>query len=478
MNIYSQECDKPSCDKDAVFLFGLPDCNNSDYNLEFEDEFEGTSVDLSKWNPVTGVNRDFDFKQQKAWHQPENLEVSNGTLKIIAKKLDTQHIGTFVTDWNSNPYITQTSAFDYTTGEIWSKLKFSYGKYQIRCRLPAGKGFWPAFWTFGGLRWNEIDVFEIYGDDMNRFTCNVHYDYDGDDCKYDCSYAQDNLTDFTQWHTYTCVYDFDKITWWVDGNLIRIFYRYRTITGFPISCGEAIANGVYTLEKSYPIEDMHIVANLAIQSGDDSPDVSTIFPNSMEIDYIRYWKKSNTCNNDVLKWSPFTGTSIGDKGLLFGNAMVSSGTSATVIVRNYLTIKPNFSAKQGSFFAAKVNPYVCGSSARVEDDTLFVVEDDNLQRLIHNPDATYVDTELISEIVNDERVSVYPNPTEGIIKIKNLNQQIGSRLEIFNMMGHKVASFIISENSLLYDFSNQPKGLYLIKIRGGSNEHFTKVIYN
>jgi len=286
------EINAQQCLKDGIFLPSMPACNNGSYYLAFEDNFDGNSIDLTKWNPITGVPRDFSFTQQKAWHQPDNLEVSNGTLKIIAKKLTTPYTGTWVTDWSTNPPTTQTSTFDYTTGELWTHQKFFYGKYEIRCRLPNGKGFWSAFWTFGGQRWNEIDIFEIYGDDIDRYTCNVHHDYDGDGDSENCSFAQNNAADFTQWHTFTCLFDFDKITFQIDGNTVRVFHRFSTVTGIPISCGENIGIGTYFQEQSYPIESMSIILNLAIQSGSNAPDANTVFPNTYEIDYVRFYIKS------------------------------------------------------------------------------------------------------------------------------------------------------------------------------------------
>jgi len=285
--IYAQQCLKA-----GAFLPSMPDCNAGIYYLVFEDNFDGNSLDLTKWNPITGVPRDFNFTQQKAWHQPQNLEVSNGTLKIIAKKLATPYTGTWVTDWSTNPPTTQTSTFDYTTGELWTNQKFFQGKYEARCRLPNGKGFWPAFWTFGGMRWNEIDIFEIYGDVIDRYTCNVLHDYDGDGDSENCNFAQNNVADFTQWHTFTCLFDFDKITFQIDGNTVRVFHRFSTVTGIPISCGENIAIGTYYQEQSYPIESMSIILNLAIESGSNAPDANTVFPNTYEIDYVRFYVKS------------------------------------------------------------------------------------------------------------------------------------------------------------------------------------------
>lgn len=288
-NIFSQPI---TCPKDAIFLPGMPPCNNGNYYLAFEDNFDGNSLDPTKWSPITGVPRDNDFDLQKAWHLPENIEVSNGTLKIVSKKLSAPYTGTWVTDWTTNPHTTKTSTFDYTTGEIWTHKTFDYGKYEIRCRIPEGKGFWPAFWTYGGPGWNEIDIFELHGDETNRFTCNTHHDYDGDGSSENCSYAKNNVADFTDWHIFTCIFDFDKITWLIDGVTIRVLYRYSTLTGAAIECGENVAYGTYFQEVSFPMESMHIILNTAIQSGSEAPDASTVFPGIFEIDYVRFYIKS------------------------------------------------------------------------------------------------------------------------------------------------------------------------------------------
>ena len=100
------------CQKAGIPLFSFPVCDTNDYQLVFEDNFGGNSFDHKKWDIIEGVPRDFNFEQQKAWRSANNIEVSNGTLKIIAKKLTTPYIGTWVTDWSTNPPTTKTSTFD------------------------------------------------------------------------------------------------------------------------------------------------------------------------------------------------------------------------------------------------------------------------------------------------------------------------------------------------------------------------------
>ena len=352
--MYAQQCMKA-----GIFLPSMPACKSGEYSLVFEDNFDGNSLDLTKWIPVTGVPRDFNFENQKAWHLPENLEVSNGTLKITAKKLTTPYTGTWVTRWSTNPPTTKTSTFDYTTGELLTYQKFFYGKYEIRCRLPNGKGFWPAFWTFGGQRWNEIDIFEIYGDNINRFTCNVHHDYDGNGDRErgeNCPFAQSNVADFTQWHVFTCIFDFDKIIWQIDGNTVRTLYRFSTISGVPISCGEDIAIGTYFQEQSYPVEDMQIIMNLAIQSGSNAPNLNTVFPNYYEIDYVRFYIKTSCdgCLDHIVYENTNqlpTMTRASNYIHAGNNVEVSSGQNVSFKAPT-IKLLPGFSVKQGATFKA------------------------------------------------------------------------------------------------------------------------------
>jgi len=291
LNTYAQ---KNSCKKAAVSLLKMPPCEHSDYFLVFEDNFDGDTLDITKWFPFMGVPRDFTFNSQKAWHLPENLEVSNGTLKIISKKLTTPYVGNWVTDYSTNPPTTKTSSFDYTTGELWTKETFFYGKYEIRCRVPVGKGFWPAFWTFGVPGWNEIDFFEIGGADIKTFTCNIHGDHGKRGEHYHCPYKLKKRSfDFSQWHIFTCFFEFDRIIWQIDGKTVRVLPRYSTKSGKSVYCGDEVSQGVYYELKSYPLQPMSIIMNTAIQTGKKAPDAKTVFPNIYEVDYVRYYMKGS-----------------------------------------------------------------------------------------------------------------------------------------------------------------------------------------
>ena len=369
-NIYAQIIPDPTlCLKTGIILNGMPPCTTGDYYLAFEDNFNGNALDLTKWNiPYQGVTNDFPFARAKVWlantgstpslPYENNIQVNNGSLKLIARKETTPIEGTYI-NWELDPPDYQTDFFDYSSGWVNTNAKFSYGKYEARCRLPAGQGFWPAFWTYGGPGWNEIDIFEMKGEDINKYTCDVHYDYDGNGDSEHCPFDQDNVADFSQWHIFTCIYDFDKIAWLIDGNPIRVFHRYTTLGGQPVSCGDDLGVGTYLREKSYPEEDMGIVLNLSVQSGDGAPDDNTVFPNTFEIDYVRFYIKSNGapcdgCLDHIVyentnQLPPLTRA----KNFIFGGNNVTQQNGQSVIFKApTIVLSPGFSAGLGAHFEA------------------------------------------------------------------------------------------------------------------------------
>jgi hypothetical protein len=102
--------------------------------------------------------------------------------------------------------------------------------------------------------------------------------------------------DFSQWHTVTCIFDFDRISFLVDDVPVRIIHRIISSSGEPVNCGDKIAQGVYYQLKAYPIEKMNIIFNLALISkngpgGSVPVDESTPFPSAFEVDYVRMWRK-------------------------------------------------------------------------------------------------------------------------------------------------------------------------------------------
>lgn len=156
--------------------------------------------------------------------------------------------------------------YDYTSGMITTFHSFSqtYGYFEMRAKLPAGQGLWPAFWLLPtDQTWPpEIDIMEVVGSRPDQLVTSVHWDSGGHRMSSDTSVVSGMTTGF---HTYGVDWQKDAITWYFDGQMV-----FRTAT--PVG-----------MDKP-----MYMLANLAV-GGEwpGSPGPSTNFPARLEIDYIR-----------------------------------------------------------------------------------------------------------------------------------------------------------------------------------------------
>lgn len=135
-------------------------------SLVWSDEFNTPGApDASKWGYDLGAGGWGNQELQYYTNRTDNASVSNGTLKITAKRED-------------------YSGSAYTSARLLSKGKFSfkYGKVEVSAKLPAGGGTWPAIWMLGdnisSVGWpacGEIDIMEHKGNDLNRIFGTLHH---------------------------------------------------------------------------------------------------------------------------------------------------------------------------------------------------------------------------------------------------------------------------------------------------------------
>ena len=141
------------------------------YELVWSDEFDQveTQIDTSKWFLETEAPNNGAWYNNELQHYTDRLDnvyLSDGTLKIVAKKEDYTHSGT-------------TQA--YTSSRLNSKFKFTYGRVEVRAKLPHAQGTWPAIWmlgenltTAGWPACGEIDIMEQLFEDFLMVQCAIH----------------------------------------------------------------------------------------------------------------------------------------------------------------------------------------------------------------------------------------------------------------------------------------------------------------
>ena len=132
------------------------------WELVFDDEFDGDALDLAKWNPRDPVGRERNHELQA--YVPDAFRLSGGVLHVVAERRQADYGG-------------KTRGF--TSGMMTTTGKFAqrYGRFEIRCRIPAGKGLWPAFWLLPEpFNWPpEIDVLETLGHEPNVVHLSQHW---------------------------------------------------------------------------------------------------------------------------------------------------------------------------------------------------------------------------------------------------------------------------------------------------------------
>ncbi len=185
------------------------------------------------------------------------FHVSNGILEIWAERAP-KDLKPFL--WGR----------EYLSGLITSKYSFSqlYGVFEIRAKMPKGRGFWPAFWLLpSDSTWPpEIDIFEVLTKDPSHLFTTVHVTDDG---VHNALGIDSPVADTTEdFHQYAVDWRRDTIRWYFDG----------------VEVGRIPTPA--TMHKP-----MYILANLAV-GGDwaGEPDASTPFPGVLAIDWIRAYR--------------------------------------------------------------------------------------------------------------------------------------------------------------------------------------------
>jgi beta-glucanase (GH16 family) len=251
----------------AARAAGLP----AGWELVWSDEFDrGPLPDPAKWDYDVGGhgwgNHELQFYTRA---RPENARVEDGRLIIEARR----------EKWEGRDY---TSARLVTKG----RADWTYGRFEIRARLPLGRGTWPAIWMLP-TRWDlgsgdwpdvgEIDIMEHVGYDPGVIHASTHsklHQWRANTQRTATLAVPDAGTAF---HTYVLEWEPDEIRIAVDD---RFYFTSRRDGGD---------------WQSWPFfRPFHLVLNLAV--GGDWGGVKGVdaaaFPQRLEVDYVRVYRRA------------------------------------------------------------------------------------------------------------------------------------------------------------------------------------------
>ena len=249
----------------------------NEWSLVFSDDFTGTELDESKWTRCywwdwEGCTNEGNNNLQ--WYQPDDVYVSDGTLKLRAQIRDAEGTNEQSYKYTSGMVTTGRGSSDLNESP---RFAFQYGYAEMRAKVPAGKGLWPAFWLLPITHESkpEIDVMEILGDTPHITRMHYHYlDENGRRTSPGHDWIGPNFAG--DWHTYAVSWQPDAIIWYVDN-----IERWR-----------------YTNESTISAEPMYLILNLAVGGNwPGAPNDDTPFPSIYEIDYVRVWQYRPTAEN-------------------------------------------------------------------------------------------------------------------------------------------------------------------------------------
>lgn len=246
-------------------------------NLVWSDEFDGAgAINDSKWFHQTQLPSGGSWYNSEIQHytnRVDNSYLSGGSLNLVAKK---------------ETFSDQGYTKQYTSARLNSKFAFTYGKVEVRAKLPTGSGTWPAIWTLGqnitesGAYWQtqgygttswpacgEIDIMEHWGNNQNYVQSAMHTPSSyGNTSNHG---GQTITTASTGFHTYTMEWFTDRIIFSIDG-----------ITHYTYNPTVQDAN-------TWPYDaPQYILLNFAIQSSIDP----VFSEDALEVDYVRVYQEN------------------------------------------------------------------------------------------------------------------------------------------------------------------------------------------
>lgn len=259
-----------------VLVLSTMGCGSSDVVVEpplqwftvWSDEFDGEAGQTpssQNWAYDVGTgqggwgNNQLEFDTNR----PENVSLDgNGSLAIVARQ----------EDFGGSAY---TSARIKTQGLFAQK----YGRIEARIQLPIGQGIWPAFWMLGDdiedVGWpetGEIDIMEYRGQEPSIVHGSLHGPGYSGGSPVTNRFRLDGSTFYDNFHVFAVEWDPSRITWFVDEEV------YATV-----SSADVRGRGRWVYDHPF-----FLILNVAVGGsfvGD--PDASTVFPQTMLVDYVR-----------------------------------------------------------------------------------------------------------------------------------------------------------------------------------------------
>jgi beta-glucanase (GH16 family) len=503
---------------DNVYFHNVSGSN--DYTLVWSDEFSGTGLPAAdRWFHQTQLPAGgswYNGEQQHYTNRIENSKVENGYLKIVAKK---------------ESFTDQGQTKQYTSARLNSKYAFTYGRVDVRAKLPAGAGTWPAIWMlgkninepggyfasqFGTTNWpatGEIDIMEHWGNNPNVIHGSVHTPSSFGNTVNTNTTTISSVS--TTYHVYSLIWDETKIQFLVDD---VVFYTY---------------NPVVKNASTWPFDKpQYLLLNIAM--GGIGGTIDPAFTEStLEVDYVRVYQKgvSPPLINQTITFPAILDKAVGDAPFVLtatassnlpliystvSDKVTISGSTVTILKAGRVVIKANQTGNSSFSAAPEVIQSFCIKPAK----PTVTVSGTNGESIKHKSSATdgnkwflngtvipsatnatlsatttgiyqvqvtfddcvsefSAETPLIvtgdlSRYVNS--ISSYPTPSENFLELVGIKGVL-SNVKLVDLAG-KQNLIEFERHGEVYEASVQhlSPGVYILEVQEGNALHRFKVI--
>jgi beta-glucanase (GH16 family) len=235
--------------------------------LAWEDNFDGPDLNTGNWRYDVGASG-WGNNELQNYTSGDNVEIVDGILVITAEKEDNFQV---------------PGSYTSTRITTYGKQEFTYGRMEIRAKLPSGRGIWPAIWMLGSSFetkiWpacGEIDIMEYVGYEPDVIHSTVHtpsgYRDEGNGSSRTLETAEEAF------HVYGALWTEREIRFYVDSpsNITHIYKpTVRNADTWPFN------------EPQFFILNVAVGGTWGGAQGIDD----TIFPQAMEIDYVRVYQE-------------------------------------------------------------------------------------------------------------------------------------------------------------------------------------------
>ncbi|WP_306253254.1 glycoside hydrolase family 16 protein [Parvularcula sp. IMCC14364] len=291
------------------------EADDGNWELVWSDEFNGDEIDFTKWSHEVDCWGGGNEERQCYTKRPENSFVADGYLNIVARYETASgpalprkmREGLSVEERRAKKEQPFTSARLNTKG----KADWTYGRFEVRAKMPRGQGMWPAIWMlpteekYGAWAASgEIDIAEVVnlgakcekceGGLENSVVGTVHYGGEWPRNKYKGDETELPPSD-EGFHVYSVEWREGSISWFVDG------MHYSTLTSKDWG-----PQAMFTkLPPNSPFDQpFHMILNVAIgghlPEAENEGGVSLLgFPKAMQVDWVRVYKKSAHDSGDL-----------------------------------------------------------------------------------------------------------------------------------------------------------------------------------